>query len=73
MGKAIKAILSGKAVYRAPKASHLIHKGEHSVHIMYFAGVAIEGHGFYRIAAAVLFILALAALFVAEGGMEEVA
>lgn len=43
-----------------------IHKAEHFFHCTYLSAVAVEAHGFYAIAAAVLLIVVVMSWFVGE-------
>lgn len=42
----------------------LIHKGEHFFHMSYLGMVTFEGHGYYRIAAFLLFCCTAAGAFI---------
>jgi hypothetical protein len=70
-----KAVFSGHSVrFHVPSVSHLLHKGEHVVHMGYFGLVAMEAHGSYRYAAGVLLVMSVLGLFFheAEAVAEEV-
>lgn len=45
---------------------HTLHQWHDKLHIAYFAGVGIEGHGVYSMIALVLFACSLLAVFVHE-------
>lgn len=48
-----------------------VHKGEHFFHMAYLGMVTIEGHGYYRIAAAMLFCCAGAGVFISRDALAH--
>lgn len=50
--------------FRIPKTwAELCHKGEHFFHMSYLGMVTVEGHGYYRFAAAALLCVTAAGVF----------
>lgn len=65
----IMAWLTRKRHFAVPKIHdrrHLIHWLHDHLHTAYFAGVYIEGHGVYAKVAGILFLLAIAAVFIKD-------
>lgn len=48
-----------------------LEKGEHFFHMSYLVMVSVEGHGYYRIAAALLFCVTGAGVFVHRASEGE--
>lgn len=48
-----------------------VHKGEHFFHMAYLGMVTVEGHGYYRIAAAMLFCCAGAGVFISRDAVAH--
>jgi hypothetical protein len=44
----------------------VVHEGHHYVHLVYFAAVAVEGHGVYSMAGGALLIIGVVAILIGD-------
>lgn len=59
-----------KKIHPHPRAQKVFHTGHGLLHLIYFAGVAVEGHGIYAMAGGGLFIMGVVGAIAHFGGEE---